>query len=305
MSKNTPPAVVPRAAESAKPDAASTVAPQGRREQLLVAGLLLAFAVGGFAMWQHTHGFITSQEDYQLDLDEVEITPLPHWIREDIRDEALGRAGFDQKVSILDGSLPKRVEEAFAAHPWVERVTRVAVRHPAGVDVDMIYRRPVCMVELPTGYTGVYPVDAHGVVLPTKDFTASQAQNYPRLSNVAKLPAGKVGTAWGDPCVLEGACLAAELAEQWKSLRLQAINVVDAGSPTGGATFELATQDHVRILWGHAPCAATRGEPTVQQKLDTLQTALATAKPGSAIDVRGAAAKEAQTARRDDDAEQR
>lgn len=256
-----------------------------RRDRWLTTALLAAFALGGFAMWRNTRGFVVEQDAYQVDPQDVEITATPSWIRSDVRDEALRAGGLDKSPSVLDGDLTERVSAAFAAHPWVERVDRVTKLHPARVEVDLVYRRPVCMVELPNGYNGVYPVDAAGVLLPTNDFTPEVAEQYPRLVGALALPAGKVGAAWGDSGVTGGASVAAALAECWLPLKLQRIIAV-RDPQAGDRQFHVVAENGAKIIWGHAPISATAGEPTPADKLAALKQALSSAAPGSTIDLR-------------------
>lgn len=279
-----------------------------RRDQWLTTALLVAFGLGGFAMWRHVRGFVLQQEEYELDPANVDITAAPSWIRGDVRQEALQQGGLDKSSCILDDDLAKRVESAFAAHPWVERVDRVVKRHPAKVEVDLVYRRPVCMVELPTGYNGVYPVDASGVVLPTDDFTPNQALLYPRLSGVTALPAGKVGSAWGDACVEGGASVAAALADQWVPLKLLKIVPLREPRANGQAfQYQVVTESNVKIMWGYAPNISSAGEPSAADKVAALRQSLATAAPGSSIDLRQplAGQKDPRTATRTDERDRR
>ena len=71
-------------------------------------------------------------------------------------------------MSILDDELVQKIQTAFSLHPWVANVTHVTKRHPAHVDVELEYRKPVAMVEVhENGSDGLYPVDTDGVLLPS------------------------------------------------------------------------------------------------------------------------------------------
>lgn len=276
------------------------------RERWLAGLLLLAFAAGGFALWRQVRAFVLARSDYRLSLDEVEITPTPAWVQVDLKAEVLEGSDLVRNASILDDDLAPRLHAAFAAHPWVEKVDSVAKRHPARVDVDLVYRRPVCMVELPSGYSGVYPIDRHGVVLPSKDFTPAYAQQFPRLTGVSTLPAGKVGEAWSDPCVASGAKVAAALLGSWRTLKLRQIRpAAAAGPPEAGCTFELVTEKGTIVIWGLAPGDSASGEPTVEEKLAALSEALAvpsSQEKSQVIDLRRPSntAKAPRTARQPD-----
>ena len=128
------------------------------------------------------------------------------------------------------------------------------------------------MVDLPGG---VYPVDAASVVLPRDDFSVSEARRYPRLSGITTVPAGLVGTPWGDLQVAGGAEVANLLASSWDELKLHYINVVDAGG--GDFTYEVFVrpteqqQSPTRIVWGHRPGHEPSGEAAAADKLARLK----------------------------------
>ncbi len=199
-------------AKPAKPAAKSasdrgllgSIANQLRQRLSAIVALVAVAGIAWAAMllWQRVRSHVAAQPDYQLDADEIQITPPPPWIRADVRAEALHNAGLAGGMSILDDDLIERIHKAFLLHPWVAQVSRVSKRHPAHVDVELVYRRPVAMVAVPGG---LYPVDVDGVLLPTDDFTRADAQAYPRLAGVESTPLGMPGSAWGDTVVAGGA----------------------------------------------------------------------------------------------------
>ena len=244
------------------------------RHGLLVAALLAAALVGGgYAAWREFGPRVVASPHFRLSPDQVTITPLPAWIHSDtdIKTDALRDAGLDSGATILDDDLAERIKKAFALHPWVAKVERVTKR-PTRVEVELVYRQPVCMVELPGG---VYPVDAASVVLPRDDFSLNEARRYPRLSGIATVPAGLVGTPWGDLQVAGGAELANLLGNAWDELKLHYIQVVDNGA--GDFTYEVfvrpAAQQQLptRIVWGHRPGHEPPGEAAAADKLARLK----------------------------------
>ena len=148
--------------------------------------------------------------------DRVEITPIPDWIHTDIREEAFRDASLDEPLSILDENLVERIARAFSLHPWVEEVRRVRKRHPARLEIDLVYRRPVCMVVVPDG---MHTVDIEGVLLPADHFPPVEAMQYPRLRGVETTPTSP-GTRWRDVRVIEAAEIAAAFGDVWQELRL-------------------------------------------------------------------------------------
>jgi hypothetical protein len=221
-------------------------------------------------LWANVRQYILASDDYVVGLEQLDITPLPTWIHSDVRSEVFRHASLDRRLSIMDEDLAERIHYAFSLHPWVAKVRLVRKYHPSRVKVELAYRRPVCMVAVPGG---LYPVDARGVLLPVGDFSPSEAVRYPLLVGVNTVPAGTVGESWGDPRVLGGAEIAAELADAWDELSLWRIVPSDPMSTGVGEepTYTLLTRGGTSILWGRAPSTDAPGELPATQKVDRLR----------------------------------
>jgi hypothetical protein len=210
-----------------------------------------------------------SSEPYWLSQQNVEITPLPEWIHRDIRAEVFRDASLDGPLSIMDDDLTARIANAFSLHPWVAKVRRVSKHHPARVKAELVYRRPVLMVQRPGE---LLPVDEQGVLLPREDFSPVEARRYPRLQGIDTAPIGPEGTRWGDARVFGGAQIAAAFGPAWHQLRLDCI--VPAASPEAGYgheyTYRLFTRGGTEILWGRPPGMEVPGEPPAPGKLARL-----------------------------------
>ncbi|MBI2826958.1 MAG: hypothetical protein HYX69_19965 [Planctomycetia bacterium] len=252
---------------------------RGPLRWLLSWGLVIAILGGaGYAGWRAIAPTVLHQEQYRLVVDNLVITRQPAWIHADVRRQAFDDGGFAEGTWIHDDDLAERIAKAFAVHAWVAKVERVTKRAPARVEVDLVYRRPVLMVEVPGVPGGVFPVDAEGVLLPVGDFLADEARRYPRLSGVTTLPAGGVGLPWGDLHVAGGAEVAAALLDAWEELPLDHIAVSGAGTP--GILFELVPRNEggrapYRVIWGHAPSTREPGEPEAAQKVARLREFIA------------------------------
>ncbi len=245
---------------------------------MAVVGLVVA----GSAVWPKVHQRVMHNDNLWLRAEAIEITPLPPWIRGDVRGEVLRDASLDGAISILDPALAQRVAEAFALHPWVEEVVRVQKHHPAHVSVEIKYRRPACMVRVsgrlfPTGpgdeqiADGLYPVDAKGIFLPPDDFSPIEAARYPRLVGTNSIPVGPPGTRWGDTAVQEGARVAAVLVDDWRRFDIERIEpAVDVRRNSDILRFDLITNNGTRIRWGSAPQDGPAGEAVTQEKLRQL-----------------------------------
>ena len=240
-------------------------------------------AIAGIAVWPQVREHVMRNDDLWLRAENIEITPLPPWIRSDVRAEVLRDASLDGAISILDPALAQRVAEAFALHPWVERVVRVEKQHPARVLVELTYRRPACMVRVsgrlfPTASgdeqiaDGLYPVDANGIFLPPDDFSPIEAARYPRLVGANSIPMGPPGTRWGDATVDEGARVGAVLVDDWRRFDIDRIEPrVAARRNSEHLVFDLVTTNGTRIHWGFTPQEGAAGATVTREKLRQLE----------------------------------
>ena len=160
----------------------------GRGRPLLMLLVLAGLFVGGaIATWRWLGPRILGSPEYRVTAERIEITPPPEWIHSDIRAEVFRDPTLDGPLSIMDDDLAERIYRAFARHPWVAKVIRV---NKQKLKVELVYRRPVCMVEVPGG---LLPVDGEGILLPPGDFSPSEAAGYPRLTGVERGPTGGAG----------------------------------------------------------------------------------------------------------------
>ncbi len=235
----------------------------------VIAGIC---AYGWNMLWEQVREHVAAASDYQLDPETIEITPPPEWIHANLRAEVIRDASLDGSLSVLDPELTVRIARAFGLHPWVAKVERVSKRYPAAVQVDLIYRRPVAMVEVPG--PALLPVDAEGVLLPTDDFSPADARHYPRIAEIKTSPIGPVGTRWGDTRVAGAALVAAALGEHWDALKLNHIVPSGRQSTSPGAretdAYELYTKAGTRIDWGRPPGAEIPGEASAASKIACL-----------------------------------
>ncbi len=259
--------------EEAKPDRRRGV----NRAKLFAWVIALAAIVGGsHFVWTRVREHVAARDDYRLTARDIAITRPPAWIRADVKAEVLRNSGLaSQALSILDDDLVERVQRAFSLHPWVAKVERVSKSHPARVEVEINYRRPVAMVEVPGG---LLPVDADGVLLPSDDFSPLAARSYPRLSGIESSPLGPTGTKWGDPIVAGGGRIAEVLKPLWDDLGVRAIRWAKSAATSdssGPAIYELVTAAGNAIIWGSAPGSEPTGEPASQEKLLRLKAYIA------------------------------
>jgi hypothetical protein len=242
--------------------------PFRRRMKLVFWALVVAgFAAGGHFVWTRVREHVAARDDYRLTPKDISITPVPPWIRSDVKAEVIRDSLSSEPLSILDDRLVERIHQAFSLHPWVAKVERVSKSHPAHVEVEIVYRRPVAMVEVPGG---LLAVDGEGVLLPSNDFSPLEARAYARISGIESTPLGMMGTKWGDPVVAGGARIAEALQTIWGDLGLRSIRwskpTADS-DPSAPALFELITAAGNTLPWGAPPGSESAGEPTAQEKV--------------------------------------
>ena len=243
----------------------------GRTVTLAVL-VVAAFSGGAWAIWRHVEKHVENSRDYLVGVEQITITPPPEWVRSDVRAEAFRTASPpDRPLSNLDDGLAQRMAMAFMLHPWVAKAT-VTKRAPSRVNVDIVYRRPVCMVELANGAAAdLLPVDGDGVCLPGEDFSQKQKESYPCLAGIDRRPIQPVGHPWGDARVVDGASIAAALLPVWQQLKLYRIQAAaTVPSPGAGPRYELYTRAGTRIAWGSARAIADAGEPSTEEKVARL-----------------------------------
>ncbi len=233
---------------------------------VLVTGLFFGAAA---LIWEAVGPDVQSSDAYWLTPESVEITPLPEWIRSNIRRDVFRDASMDGALSIMDDDLVDRLRSGFALNPWVAKVISVRKHHPARVKVDLVYRRPVCVVAI--GEERL-PVDAQGVLLPGGDLSPVEAARYPRLVGIETRPLTSAGDRWADPRVAGGAEIAAALQPVWEKLGLESIVPLPV-EEVGRARehrYELVTRGGTRVFWGRSP-SSSPGEVPAAEKIDKLQ----------------------------------
>lgn len=268
-----------QAAKSAPAGAAKSVPTKPRttmRTRMRVA-LALTVVVGlGWALraiWQQVEPVIIHREPYLLTAERITMTPQPEWIASDIRAEVIRNAGLDERLSILDDGFMTVVEDAFALHPWIASVDKITKQYPAGVRVELSFRKPVAVAEMASedGMLLV-PLDADSVVLPIADVPEIRKRYLPRIQNVVDRP--PVGQKWDSARVVGAVDLAVRLADYWEDLFL--VDILPSTRPEildehRFYVYDLITRGGTRIVWGAAPGTSPPGEADFAAKLERLR----------------------------------
>jgi hypothetical protein len=247
---------------------------------LTSATLVFCSVVGltTYHLWHQHADRILSHPQYRLKTNRLRVTPQPEWIRSDVVQSAVTQ-GRLHDANLLDKEMVLQVKQAFGVQPWVRKVIRVNKRYPSTVEVDLEYRRPLAMVEVPAGmfpdynYEGLLPIDAEGYLLPV-EISEQEALPFPKIAGVDSSPTGPAGNPWGDPRVGEAAQIIALLEDVWQTLELAKVEVPPRASPaelSGPQQFTLVTRGRRRFNWGAAPGQEAAGDKTATEKAAGLR----------------------------------
>ncbi|BBO32629.1 cell division protein FtsQ/DivIB [Lacipirellula parvula] len=245
-----------------------------RRFKAAVAiGVVGLMAWGAKSAWRIAAPTIAAREGYLVPADRITVTDPPEWIVSDVRTQVVETAGLDRRLSILDPGFAESVKQPFAMHPWIRSVDRVEKRVPAGVFLEVTYRKPVAVIESPDGDSRkLLPADIMGVLLPAEEVPLIRREHLPRVTGIVGQP--PVGQAWEDPRVSGAVEIAAMLGHLWEQLHLQEITPSTRPEVSGSNqyfVYELVSRHGTRIQWGPAPRAKLPGEDSFAVKLERLQ----------------------------------
>ena len=186
-------------ARSKKPDPPPT---RGGTRRLVQTALVLLLAVGFVAglIWLGRWGLeqLRGQDRYLVDVGEIEVEPPAGLERAEFLGQVQYESRLSAKLDLLDEELPLKLRDAFAKHPWVEKVDAVRPEPPRRIAVKLTYRTPALAVKTDGGLRAV---DGAGVLLPKN----APTRDLPMYDGDAPPPKGAPGTRWGDPNVEQAA----------------------------------------------------------------------------------------------------
>ncbi len=214
-----------------------------------------AVLVGLIALGRLAHDRLRQHESYTISLADIDCPAPPGLERPEFLAEVQYLARLPDRLPALDEETPDRLAEAFARHPWVEKVEEVRILPPDQARVRLVFRTPALAV--PLGKQ-LRVVDGQAVLLPR----ATTADGLLILRNTVAAPSGHAGSAWDDPAVHAAAAVAATLRPSLDSLGLTECEVKDGIVELRGGG--------ARVLWGHAPGNETADEVSAEEKLRRL-----------------------------------
>ncbi len=239
----------------------------------------MSLVAGVCALWPYAAQRLPSlgaRPEYRIPFSQIEISPPPERpVPMNLVEQVAEQADLPRELSVLSESLASEVADAFRRHPWVSKVIRVRKSFPSAITVELEYRQPVAMAQVPGGRV---PIDIHGVILPSADFSPIDTNRFPVIRAVDSKPHARPGNVWNDPSILAAARLASLLGGKWKSLKLEAISVpriTDSSIDPNDVVLELIGQGGSRIVWGRAPGSDHPGELEASQKIRRVEKYLA------------------------------
>jgi hypothetical protein len=196
--------------------------------------------------------------------------------------------GQPDSTSLLDTSLVPKTAKVFQEIGFVERVRSIE-KSKAGLDIDLVYRQPVAVVELsqitlrqtwPTNQRDkkvLLPVDRQGVLMPESVGTGRSLPviTIPFPKDFSKL------TTWGDwpdDRIVDAAAIGSVTDQGWASVGISTIytrRFRETDAARSAIPFELWSGSGTRIVWGNAPGKEVEGEASVAAKLSALNKLVA------------------------------
>ncbi|MGD9127222.1 MAG: hypothetical protein PVH19_07560 [Planctomycetia bacterium] len=211
--------------------------------------LVVGFGLTIYFCWCQVSGEVLASSEYQVDLEEVIISMPPPWVHADLRKDVFQDLSVEGPISIMDENVLKRFQDAFALHPWVEKVVRVS-RGAGEIHIELKYRQPACIVAASGRW---FPVDRKGYVLPCDDFSPSDLQELPKVVGIDTLPVISDGAYWNDKRVDAAAQIGEVLRPSWRSLKLDKIQPAQLpyrSTQKEVRDFELVTRGGTVFIWG-------------------------------------------------------
>ena len=241
-------------------------------------------------LWERHQHQIVDLEEYRLTKDKIQLSAPPQWAQADLKELIIQKSDKVQ-ASILDTDLVGRTAAVMQKVGYVEHIKHVK-KTKQGLDVDVIYRKPVATVELSEvtlrefwpksskGKTVKLPVDGHGVIMP-EDLGTIEA--LPRIIVLYPKEFSKLATweSWPDQRIQEAAQISALLKGKTEQFGIDI--VMTYRNPDQQSDANLAYQlwpaspknVGVRIIWGNAPGKEVENEASAEAKIQAIENLVA------------------------------
>ena len=214
-------------------------------------------------LWERHQDKIVHLNRFHLTEEKIHLTPPPRWADVDLEELVLQQL-TDSNPSILDTNLVSRTADAIRKIGFIERVQRIH-KSKSGLDIDIVYRHPVALVELSKVTVPEWPksnrerqvllpVDRHGVVMPE---SVGYENNSPIITILYPEQFSSLNTwaVWPDERIKDAATIAALFSQDAKPLGIKRIVTFRKPGESSNARipFEIWSGTGTRIVWGNAP----------------------------------------------------
>lgn len=239
------------------------------------AGLI----AGAIFLWEGQREKIVNLAEFQLTPDKIRLTQQPDWVGADLRELVLGESP-NADPSILDTQLVSRTANVMRNVGYVESVRSVK-KSKTGLDIDLIYRCPVGVVELSpvtipewgrdqTSKRVLVPVDRHGVVMPE---ALGERQSWPKI--MIPYPAAidnlTVWSDWPDERIHDAAAICDLFKDSSQAMGLALVVQDPTRHSETQIPFDLRFDSGVIIIWGNAPGKELDSEADAETKLGVIE----------------------------------
>ena len=268
---------------------------------MLHPALWFLIATGGMMflamqLWQTHYDTLIDLPEYQLSSQHIQVSPGPAWVPTDL--EQVLFESYQESPSLLDQHLIPVAVAKCKSFPWVEKINRVE-KVDSGLEVDLKYRFPVGLVEIPSTNER-HVIDHEAVLMDPRVMNSFSESTLLRISVAKpKLAAHSLWTVWEDHRIVDAAEICAIENASWD--KMGCYRIVSWDSPSSSSNhqpFEIwpRTAKGTKVVWGSAPGKEKPGEASAAEKLLAMQRFLSSARPdndwvvGQKIDIRSGTA---------------
>jgi hypothetical protein len=237
-------------------------------------------------LWERQQEQIVNLDEFRLTAEKIRLTPPPNWADTDLKQLVLDQS-TDSTPSILDTTLVSRTAGAIRKIGFVERVRSIQ-KSKSGLDIDLVYRQPVALVELSKVTIPEWPdsnrerqvllpVDRHGVVMPE---SLGEQDNAPIITILYPAQFSDLTTwaDWPDERIKDAASIAS-LFDQNATEPIGVKRIVTFRKPGESANaqipFEIWSGTGTRIVWGNAPGKEMANESSAEAKIQAINELIA------------------------------
>ena len=246
-------------------------------------------------LWERHQETIVNLDEFSLTQEKILLTPQPHWSELDLRKMVLDQSNGEQ-ASILDTGLVPRTAGIMKQVGFVEQINSIE-KSKAGLNIDVIYREPVALVELsavtmknkwPNGQidrTVLLPVDRNGVLMPE---SIGDNLNLPWIAVLFPSQFEATWEQWPDERIHDAAAISSAFKRPLSELGIQRIttNQVDStDSNLRPKPFELYSGSGTRIVWGNAPGKEAESEVDALKKIRAIEAVVDQYGPLNEVDL--------------------